>query len=102
MTDDDFVMVGEQIDMILANPFFGRAVEEFERSAAYQFLNTIPPAQSEREEIYYTYNGAKQFLDFLKNLVTEKERILKERSIQQDEQLEDDYSSDYRELGVTG
>lgn len=82
MTDDETEVVGTFADELITHPYFEKIVDEFQRSAAQQFLDTIPPAGSEREEIYYTYNGAKAFLTFMRNLIASKDKIQKTRAIQ--------------------
>lgn len=105
MTEDETEVVGWFADELLTHPHFQTIVGEFERSAMRQLLDTIPPAAAEREEIYFTYNGAKAFLDFLRNLKDAKNTIAKKRAIQavideglaeaeEDAQLEDPTDDD--------
>jgi hypothetical protein len=82
MTEEQTEAVGWFSEELMAHPHFQAIVDEFERSAAHDILNSIPPASAEREEIYYTYNGAKQFISFMRNLVEAKNKILKLRAIQ--------------------
>lgn len=109
MTDDETEVVGTFADELITHPYFLKIVDEFQRSAAQQILDTIPPAGSEREEIYYTYNGAKAFLTFMRNIVASKDKIVKTRAIQlldaegldldEDAQVEEEeltYSDGYR------
>jgi hypothetical protein len=82
MTEEQTEAVGWYADEVLAHPHFNTIVSEFEKAAIYNILNSIPPATSEREEIYFTYNGAKQFLDFMRTCVKGKNDLLLQRAIQ--------------------
>jgi hypothetical protein len=82
MTDEQREAVGWFSDEILTHPHFITIVEEFERTVAHEILNSFPPATSEREAIYWTYNGAKQFLDYMRTFVKFKNDISRQRAIQ--------------------
>lgn len=82
MTEEQRVMVGQFCDELLAHPLWQLLNYEFEQDTVADLLNTIPPAHSEREGIYFTYNGYRSFVAHMKALVRAKNQILEQRDLE--------------------
>lgn len=91
ITEDLQVELGDFSWEVLQHPHFSTIVNLFETATCQQILATKPDHVKTREAIYATFQGAVAFIDFLKNQVREKDKILNDRAIREadDDLLED-------------
>lgn len=89
MNEDEVIEAGHFCQEVLTHPIFLAISAEFEKSTAQQFLGTKPEHSKTRETIYATFQGAIQFVDFMKGFVRTKDDILNQRAIAEDDALED-------------
>lgn len=77
MDTDKIVDLGNAAEIILTNPLFNELVELFEISTTQQMVQTKPSQSIEREGIYATLVGAREFYGFMQNYVQERNKLLK-------------------------
>jgi hypothetical protein len=99
------VEVGAFIEAMVAHPFHDMAWQEFEKTTCHDLLSTKPHDKAEREQIYMVFEGARAYITFLANIVKAKNEILKTRSIQDQQQSDDEltdwYADERQDLSIT-
>jgi hypothetical protein len=74
---DKIVDLGNAAEVILTNPLFNEICELFEKETVHKMVQTKPTQVSEREAIYATLVGAREFCGFMQSYVQERNKLLK-------------------------
>jgi hypothetical protein len=77
MDTDQIVDLGNTAEVILTNPMFNQICEQFEVSTVHKMISTKPSQDKEREEIYATLVGVREFFGFMQSFVQERNKLLK-------------------------
>lgn len=78
MEPEVLITLGTFCETVLRDPNFQHICTEFEKTTCQQMLATAPAQAKDREEIFATFNGAKVFLSFMADFVTQKDKLLSE------------------------
>lgn len=77
MDTDKIVDLGNAAEVILTNPLFNEICALFELETVHKMVQTKPTQVSEREAIYATLVGAREFCGFMQTYVQERNNLLK-------------------------
>jgi hypothetical protein len=72
MDQDTIVDLGSLCESFLGHPSFQDLCDQFDRTTVQTILTTTPSAAKEREDAYFTFQGAQQFIGFMQQLVQAK------------------------------
>lgn len=77
MDHDQIIDLGNAAEVILTNPMFNAMCERFELATVHDMVQTKPSQSTEREAIYATLVGSREFIAFMQNFVQERNKLLK-------------------------
>lgn len=76
MTEDRMMELGSYCESFLAHPTFQDLCAEFDKSTVQSMLATKPTDADDREHMYFTFQGAQQFIGFMQQLVQAKDKLI--------------------------
>lgn len=77
MDTDKIVDLGNAAEVILTNPLFNELCELFEHETVHKMVQTKPTQSDEREAIFATLVGAREFFGFMQSYIQERNKLLK-------------------------
>lgn len=89
LDEDTTVELGDFCYEVLQHPHFNSVWQEFEKTACHDLLSTSAPDAKAREEVWNTYNGARQLLQYMTAFVEQRNEIIKQRSIELEDPLDE-------------
>ena len=90
LTDDETINLGNYSECVMRDDSFNALVSLFEHQQFAAFMASSPIEKREREKIYDTVDGLRQFLGLMKTLVGERDQIIERNNApSQEDALED-------------
>lgn len=84
MNQDEIVELGSFCESFLAHPSFQTLCDHFDKSTVQSILTTKPDQPQSREDAYFTFQGAQQFIGFMSQLVQAKHDLMNPPDDEQD------------------
>jgi predicted nucleic-acid-binding protein len=76
VNDDQIIDLGNYAETVLTNQNFNIILEQFDQATIKLMLSTKPDQLKERERVFASINGAREFIAFMQEFVVQKERLL--------------------------